>query len=187
MQSQTAGSMVAEAKNSTMPSTRSCRNILATTEQIDHTMDPFYSADNSHEDVSAYAVQPPNYTRGPGDGEALMQYSLVLTTSTDPCHAHRDRAASNHHAQQGTPFNRSESVQILVPEAGLQRGLQIPSRMSYITSGFRLPTVLLEAGVDEECWKQFCREAESYGALSKSQWWTICGGGFGRNTRCSSN
>ena len=61
------------------------------------------------------------------------------------------------------------------PKAVLKRGLQIPTRISYITSGFRLPPTLCDAGVDRARWKAFTREIKGYGSMSKSQWASMLG------------
>ena len=67
-----------------------------------------------------------------------------------------------------TPF---PGIHPTPPPSGtvLERGLQIPTRMSYITSGFRLPSKLRDAGVDGVRWKAFTREIKSQSALSGSQ------------------
>ena len=57
----------------------------------------------------------------------------------------------------------------------LERGLQIPTRVSYITSGFRLPRTLCDAGVDRARWAAFTREVTAYGKMSKSQWAILVG------------
>ena len=57
----------------------------------------------------------------------------------------------------------------------LERGLQIPTRISYITSGFRLPRALCDAGVERARWAAFTKEVTAYGKMSKSQWATVVG------------
>ena len=64
-------------------------------------------------------------------------------------------------------------------EAVLKRGLQIPTRFSFITSGFRLPPTLCDAGVDRARWKAFTREVQGCGSLSKSQWASVVGITYG--------
>ncbi len=61
------------------------------------------------------------------------------------------------------------------PKPVLKRGLQIPTRISYITSGFRLPPTLCDAGVDRARWKAFTRDVKGYGSMSKSQWASVLG------------
>ena len=65
------------------------------------------------------------------------------------------------------------------PKAVLRRGLQIPTRISYITSGFRLPPTLCDAGVDRAQWKAFTREVKGCGSMSKSQWVCVLGCSLG--------
>ena len=76
------------------------------------------------------------------------------------------------------PVNTEPEPQPLRPyPAGtvLERGVQIPTRVSYITSGFRLPRALCDAGVDRARWAAFTREVTAYGRMSKSQWATVLG------------
>ena len=58
------------------------------------------------------------------------------------------------------------------------RGLQIPSRVSLITWGFTFPKVLLEQGVNEEQWRLFKHELETFASLTISQHFTVAGCGF---------
>ena len=85
-----------------------------------------------------------------------------------------------------TPGDTETEVQLFRPTPGvslkarppktvLERGLQIPTRISYITSGFRLPRALCDAGVDRARWAAFTREITAYGSLSKSQWAILLG------------
>ena len=73
------------------------------------------------------------------------------------------------HAKPGVPHNPRP------PKAVLKRGLQIPTRISYITSGFQLPPTLCDAGVDRARWKAFTREVKACGSMSKSQWASVIG------------
>lgn len=52
----------------------------------------------------------------------------------------------------------------------LERGLQIPSRMGIITSGFSLPRLLEEQGVSKPQWKLFTHELKSHAKMSGTQW-----------------
>ena len=67
------------------------------------------------------------------------------------------------------------SLKARSPKTVLERGLQIPTRVSYITSGFRLPRALCDAGVDRVRWAAFTKEVTAYGKMSKSQWATVVG------------
>ena len=86
----------------------------------------------------------------------------------------------------GLPEDTETKVQIFRPMPGvyvkprpaktvLKRGLQIPTRISYITSGFRLPRALCDAGVDRARWAAFTKEVTASGKMSKSQWATVVG------------
>lgn len=52
----------------------------------------------------------------------------------------------------------------------LKRGLQVPSRMSYITSGFQYPKILNKSGVTPSDWAAFTTEVKSHASLSITQW-----------------
>lgn len=56
---------------------------------------------------------------------------------------------------------------------GPMRGLQVPSRTSIITWGFKLPPILVEQGVTKAHWKMFTTELKSFAAMSKTQWSTV--------------
>jgi hypothetical protein len=47
--------------------------------------------------------------------------------------------------------------------------LQVPSRISHITSGFRLPLALVEAGVGKRQWETFTHEIKRHARMTKSQ------------------
>ena len=57
--------------------------------------------------------------------------------------------------------------------SGLKRGLQIPSRVSLITWGFRFPEILAEQGVSKPQWRNFKHELETFARMSASQWITV--------------
>lgn len=63
--------------------------------------------------------------------------------------------------------------------SALKRGLQVPSRMSYITSGFRYPKTLNKSGVRPEDWAAFTTEVKSHASLSKTQWTVTVMSGLG--------
>lgn len=52
---------------------------------------------------------------------------------------------------------------------GLKRGLQIPSRMGTITSGFKLPPLLQAQGVSKREWRVFTMELKSYATMHGKQ------------------
>ena len=59
--------------------------------------------------------------------------------------------------------------------SGLQRGLQIPTRVSLITWGFSFPKILPEQGVSKKQWRLFKHELEEFARLRISQLITIIG------------
>ena len=63
-------------------------------------------------------------------------------------------------------------------QSGLNRGVQIPSRTSYVTSGFRLPPSVKQAGVARAKWSAFTEDIRQHASLSLSQWGEITGSGF---------
>ena len=64
-------------------------------------------------------------------------------------------------------------------ETALLRGLQIPSKTSYVTSGFPFPQTLELAGVSKDEWSRFTEEITSHAKMSSSQWVTAIGSGLG--------
>ncbi|KAL8740790.1 MAG: hypothetical protein Q9190_006544 [Brigantiaea leucoxantha] len=64
-------------------------------------------------------------------------------------------------------------------ESVLLQGLQIPSKSSYVTSGFKFPQMLEQANVSKDDWSQFTNEIRSNAKLSSSQWVTTVGTGLG--------
>ena len=65
------------------------------------------------------------------------------------------------------------------PESVLSRGLQVPSRTRYLSSGFAFPVILEQAGVTKQMWTSFAQEISSHASLSPKQWLTAIGGGAG--------
>ncbi|KAA6412424.1 MAG: hypothetical protein FRX48_03414 [Lasallia pustulata] len=61
----------------------------------------------------------------------------------------------------------------------LSRGLQVPSRTRYVSSGFAFPVILEQAGVSKQMWTEFTKEVSSHASLSRGQWLTAIGGGAG--------
>ena len=61
----------------------------------------------------------------------------------------------------------------------LERGLQIPSRRSTITSGFKLPPLLQEHRVTVEQWDLFTRELRGHARMTGSQFLTFVGYSIG--------
>ena len=61
----------------------------------------------------------------------------------------------------------------------LARGLQVPSRTCYLTSGFKYPLVLRSAYIGKTQWTAFAHDVKKYARLSSGQWMTVIGGGVG--------
>lgn len=55
-------------------------------------------------------------------------------------------------------------------ESALVRGLQIPSRISLVSSGFKYPVILRGAGVTPHEWAAFTSEVKTCASLSITQW-----------------
>lgn len=90
--------------------------------------------------------------------------------------------------QQGSTTPVMESSLLIPPsddlpgyaqEAILLRGLQVPSKSFYVSSGFEYPRVLQRAGVSEESWSAFTLEIQQHAKLTSSQWLTTIGGATG--------
>ena len=64
-------------------------------------------------------------------------------------------------------------------ESILNRGLQIPSKSEYVTSGFAYPPVLVQCGVSKRHWNQFTQEITHSAKLSHRQWTTAVAKGLG--------
>ncbi|RJE24826.1 hypothetical protein PHISCL_02846 [Aspergillus sclerotialis] len=64
-------------------------------------------------------------------------------------------------------------------ESVLNRGLQIPSKSEYVTSGFAYPPVLGQCGVSKRHWSQFTQEIIQAAKLSHRQWTTAVAKGLG--------
>ena len=60
-------------------------------------------------------------------------------------------------------------------ESVLMRGLQVPARSPYVTSGFKYPHVLARAGVTKQSWTTFTNEVKHHAHLSAHQWITTIG------------
>ena len=60
-------------------------------------------------------------------------------------------------------------------ESVLMRGLQVPAKSPYVTSGFKYPRILARAGVTKESWTTFTNEVKHHAHLSAHQWVTTIG------------
>ncbi len=66
-----------------------------------------------------------------------------------------------------------------VGECRMLGGLAVPTRLNYITSGFKFPVALAEVGMSKPEWSAFTSDIKQYASLSSSQWFKIIGGGLG--------
>jgi hypothetical protein len=64
-------------------------------------------------------------------------------------------------------------------ESILQRGLQVPTKSSLVTSGFAYPMILSQCDITKEQWSNFTREITKEAKMTPSQWTTTVGKGFG--------
>ncbi|RAQ54254.1 hypothetical protein AFGD_005503 [Aspergillus flavus] len=69
--------------------------------------------------------------------------------------------------------------QNLAPETLLTRGLQIPSKSAYPTSGFTYPPLLAQYNITPTDWENFTSEVITTAKLSRKQWTTAIGKGLG--------
>jgi len=73
------------------------------------------------------------------------------------------------------PAPTVKTKDLSTPLPKLERGLQVPSRMGTITSGFRRPPILAAYGVSKLKWKLFTRELKGYARMSGKQFGTYVG------------
>ena len=76
-------------------------------------------------------------------------------------------------------YEPTEDLPGYAPESVLLRGLQVPSKSSYVSSGFKYPKILNRAGVSQESWVEFTNEIKQYAKMDASQWLTTIGGALG--------
>ncbi|KAE8405961.1 hypothetical protein BDV37DRAFT_281210 [Aspergillus pseudonomiae] len=67
----------------------------------------------------------------------------------------------------------------LAPETLLTRGLQIPSKSAYPTSGFTYPPLLAQYDISPADWERFTSEVTTTARMSRKQWTTAIGKGLG--------
>lgn len=183
MKTSTAGSLTTGHTNPTMSPFYSPHDVGAeSAEDLNPSRGPIHPSSDVHEGIRPYTPELPTYTRRPENGENQL-LEAGSNTNQSPIHRSTSNTLSSVISRSSFPIEKSptraKSVQILGHQPGLKRGIQIPTRLSYITSGFPIPQALMEAGVEESRWKQFTAEAKSYGAMSGSQWAATIGGGFG--------
>jgi hypothetical protein len=67
----------------------------------------------------------------------------------------------------------------LAREPRLIRGLQVPSRLSFVTSGFKFPMCLARYEITRAQWSVFTGDIKRHASLSSSQWAKTIGCGVG--------
>ena len=73
----------------------------------------------------------------------------------------------------------SDPITDHTPKPGLTQGLQVPSRFSYATSGFKFPKILKSAGITKAEWLAFTSDIKLHAGLSSKQWAKSIGCGLG--------
>lgn len=121
-------------------------------------------------------------SKGPGafDGQQRIRSSRLPGYSSGPCvTTHSSHVNAEMQNPSPTVFPSVPNDRLTCPtppfnvgynsDSVLTRGLQTPTRGTYITSGFQIPPNLIRAGVSEEVWRQFNMEVKSLGSLSGKQ------------------
>lgn len=112
-------------------------------------------------------MEPPPYVRDPSQG-LPDGYRAEVNRGVD--------------TERGSPESITSFVADVprgLPASVLSRGLQVPSRTRYASSGFAFPAILEHAGVSREMWTEFTAEISSHASLTGGQWLTAIGGGAG--------
>ncbi|KAK0508666.1 hypothetical protein JMJ35_008942 [Cladonia borealis] len=133
---------------------------------------PSYDATIFQEDARQRSLNDNGYSRHPTvSGPSFPHYEADINSNPGSPEIAKTGV-------QSMPPSPGVSLNPRPPKAVLRRGLQIPTRISFITSGFHLPPTLCDAGVDRARWKAFTREVKGYGSMSKSQWANVLGCSF---------
>ena len=122
--------------------------------------------------------------------ESSLTYSANQPGSNDIFEAQRPSATMR--SEEALPESSTEDLpkyeQIVQPteylpgyagESVLLRGLQVPSKSGYVSSGFKYPKILNRAGVSEDSWAEFTNEIKQLAKMSANQWLTTIGGALG--------
>ena len=121
-------------------------------------------------------MEPPPYVRDP---------CQAAPNGYEPAVSHEMRPSFGGVAAQRESISSSETDASSYTSASvLSRGLQVPSRTRYVSSGFAFPVVLEQAGISKETWTEFTSEISSHASLSRGQWLTTIGGGAGIGFVC---
>ena len=144
--------------------------------------DPFKVAWNASDEVldeAQYDPDPPDYAANCSRYEPILEKRHLVQSNGD--------SEPSPAPVKSVPNDIPPTTPPVLPQTGLRRGLQVPSRISHITWGFRLPLALVEAGVGKRQWRTFTHEIKSHARMTKSQFcfvlfttWgiSVCGGLF---------
>ena len=101
-------------------------------------------------------------------------------TGVDSVEAHgndADADASTGFSERGSSLRSAGEG--YASDSVLTRGLQVPSRSEYVTSGFVYPPILAQCGVSKRHWNQFTHEIMDEARMSRRQWTSTLGKGLG--------
>lgn len=121
-------------------------------------------------------AMPPTYDEEKYSGE--YQKALDKELEKEPIIDERE-VQSDIPPTSAPPYYNNDPTIPLASESVLLRGLQVPARCSYVSSGFKYPHILERAGVTKQQWSAFVGEVKQHGSMSGSQWLTTVGAGFG--------
>ncbi|KAE8137739.1 hypothetical protein BDV38DRAFT_282673 [Aspergillus pseudotamarii] len=102
--------------------------------------------------------------------DAWGTFIITITTTLYP---------NRHHLRNRISYTISITPQNLAPETLLTRGLQIPSKSAYPTSGFPYPPLLTQYNITPTDWENFTSEVMTTARMSRKQWTTAIGKGLG--------
>lgn len=112
---------------------------------------------------------------GPPLGDQPPGYSNT-NTGTD-LHSQLDGAASMGFSDRRSSLRSAGEG--YASDSVLTRGLQVPTRSEYVTSGFVYPPTLAQCGVSNRHWNQFTHEIMDKARMSHRQWTSTLGKGLG--------
>ncbi|KAL6718245.1 hypothetical protein ACLMJK_004333 [Lecanora helva] len=115
--------------------------------------------------------QPPSYSINHDHYRPILSDSIIHGTNREKKSQPRPERRVTFDCESPeniTPVN--EAPIINTPALPLKKGLQIPSRLGVVTSGFKLPSILESQGVSKAEWKRFTHELKGNANLSGKQW-----------------
>ncbi|MCJ1370969.1 hypothetical protein MMC20_002184 [Loxospora ochrophaea] len=111
--------------------------------------------------------EPPAYVRGDFSRKYEVELNEQLRKTSQPA------------SSEASIISPTSDEPGYAKETTLLRGLQVPARFSYVSSGFKYPKILASNGVSKEHWSAFTDEITKCSHLSPSQWLTTIGGAAG--------